>query len=931
MVGRKGIQPAPTATLRKYGEVGSSGNGEGQNGGHMDGILRDRDLLEGMTQRRPISSIRKQEQLELPFLGIDIPLFLEVLLSGIITKDGHSRRHSRRTSRRWRRNSPIFICLLVMICFVACGADCSAVAGGDGQTIGAEKEVSVVGYTYDEWSVLEGVIKIKDISYEKSVTVVWATGDSQDDWKEHQKISARWSAGPDKSGYEFWRFLGSAERATQFYVMFEVAGKVYYAPGNYENYKVIPWKSTTTSTEASTSTSVSPPIISSSTIASGTAHASSIPTVLPVQPPSILLPDHGIEPPQSLPDKDGCSNWNGLDSCPSGTTYTFPDAAESRRWQTPSQKGGDSDYVSTFQDYSDLIGYADIQYSPLRDAAAVVVNAASRTGEELEYFFNGVRQRNNSFQALASDGLDGLDIVVKTASGKTLVLDTLHFLWQNSDVRPPTGANFRGGQRGAIVELFGWPYKDVGKECEFLAKAGYMGVKIWPATEHLWGSNLYEPHGEFRPWYLVYQPVSYRLNSRMGTRAQLRSMVKACRAAGVRVYADAVVNHMTGQAHDIQSHRRRDESDGTCRVSPGRSGSAGSPFYTSGDAYKLNRNTQLRPALEFPAVPYGPTDFHCERPINVWTDGQIITKGWLVSLTDLNTEKEYVQDRIATYLVDLLSLGLSGFRIDAAKHIGPASTAQILRRVKAKMGGVEMPEDWLVWLEVIMGGEAQLLACGGGEWSWYTNLDNQLLANGFSRADIHKVKIWSSDYPKEHPICRSTNPRNNGWVIPASRFAIQNDDHDQQSPGSSSRDMGSHGSVLAKDKNVERHRRFEKLLFSRSDAQWDVKLVLSGYLFMENGASGFPDGWSDCGRWYTGEQDRRGCLSVPLDRAYVEGACGYGGREGLREGRYTRVHRDLEIVNAMRRWIGLGGVGERELGIEGCGKGRGGRDGEGEL
>ena len=58
------------------------------------------------------------------------------------------------------------------------------------------------------------------------MTVVWATGDSQGDWKEHQKISARWSAGPDKSGYEFWRFVGSAERATQFYVMFEVAGKV---------------------------------------------------------------------------------------------------------------------------------------------------------------------------------------------------------------------------------------------------------------------------------------------------------------------------------------------------------------------------------------------------------------------------------------------------------------------------------------------------------------------------------------------------------------------------------------------------------------------------------------------------------------------------------------------------------------------------------
>jgi len=145
-----------------------------------------------------------------------------------------------------------------------------------------------------------------------------------------------------------------------------------------------------------------------------------------------------------------------------------------------------------------------------------------------------------------------------------------------------------------------------------------------------------------------------------------------------------------------------------------------------------------------------------------------------MGLTDLNTEKPYVQDRIATYLVDLLSIGFSGFRIDAAKHIGPASLAQIFGRVKVKMGG-GMPVDWITWLEVIMGGEKNLLACGGGEWSWYTNLDTQLKAAGLSDADIAKVKVWSSDYPKEMPICGS-------WIIPASRFAIQNDDHDQQNP-----------------------------------------------------------------------------------------------------------------------------------------------------
>ena len=40
--------------------------------------------------------------------------------------------------------------------------------------------------------------------------------------------------------------------------------------------------------------------------------------------------------------------------------------------------------------------------------------------------------------------------------------------------RPAGGSkvDFRGGQKGAIVELFGWKLEDVTKECDFLAQAG---------------------------------------------------------------------------------------------------------------------------------------------------------------------------------------------------------------------------------------------------------------------------------------------------------------------------------------------------------------------------------------------------------------------------------------------------------------------------
>ncbi|CUS09947.1 unnamed protein product [Tuber aestivum] len=750
---------------------------------------------------------------------------------------------------------------------------------------GRATRVCLSSWTFTD-NLLSGSIMIQNVAFQKVITVFYAVGST---WSEGQKISAVWSA-QDTGGYETWAFSGEAAGATQFHIRYDVGGICYYDPGNNANYQVPP--TTTTDAATSTTSTMASTLVGSSTITTPTL-TTAAPLVSPSAPPEIIPSNIPSEPIPTVPS--GCGNWNGLDNCPRGV-YTFPVSAERRRWQTPPE-GGDG-YVRTFQDYRSLVGYPDIQYSPDRTRAVVVVNAASRTGESLTYSFNGATQSGNTFQV--DSGLAGkLAITVTGSDGSTLVLEPLNFIWQNAPLIAAQ-SRFSGGQKGGIVELFGWPYDDIAKECAFLGKAGWMGVKIWPPTEHVWGSHYYEGDNQFRPWYLLYQPVSYRLHSRMGTRAQLRAMIQACRTEGVRVYADAVINHMVGQGSDIQNHRTS-----SCRNYSGHNATDGSPYFTSGNTYLLNPYTGTRPTLEFPSVPYGPTDFHCERGLTSWTDGQVITKGWLLGLTDLNTEKPYVQDRIATYLADLLSIGFSGFRVDAAKHIGPASLAQILGRLKTKMGG-NMPEDWITWLEVIMGGESNLLACSGGEWSWYTNLDNQLRAAGLSSADIAKVKVWSSDYPKEMPICGR-------WVIPASRFAIQNDDHDQQSPGSPTRDMSDRGSVLIKDKDAAKHRRFEVRLFSRTDANWRIKLVLSSYSFMGNGASGFPDGLSDCSL-YTGNQPISACLGVPRDTAYVADACSYT----ISPGKYTRVHRDMPIINAMRAWVGLASTTAAVLGISGC-------------
>jgi alpha-amylase len=55
------------------------------------------------------------------------------------------------------------------------------------------------------------------------------------------------------------------------------------------------------------------------------------------------------------------------------------------------------------------------------------------------------------------------------------------------------------------------------------------------------------------PWWFMYPHVYYDLNGRMATRVELRDLIPGCRATGVHVYADAVVNHMTGGGNDVST------------------------------------------------------------------------------------------------------------------------------------------------------------------------------------------------------------------------------------------------------------------------------------------------------------------------------------------------------------------------------------------
>eukprot|EP00927_Polykrikos_kofoidii_P070125 TRINITY_DN659_c0_g1_i7.p1 TRINITY_DN659_c0_g1~~TRINITY_DN659_c0_g1_i7.p1 ORF type:complete len:699 (+),score=104.29 TRINITY_DN659_c0_g1_i7:71-2167(+) len=622
----------------------------------------------------------------------------------------------------------------------------------------------------------------------------------------------------------------------------------------------------------------------------------------PTPPPTPGPPSPPTPPPGPSPLPE--CNVYSANHC-DGNQIETDAKFEANRWFTPLK--GDADHQPSFQSYGLLVAHAHVMYADpsLTSALVEVVAKHKDPSIGLTYVFGGVQQQSN--KATFSTSQKGpVSIFVKGEDGSSVELDPLDFRWNAPPVKERVG-DYRGGQKGAVVEMFGWPHADIEKECKDLAAMGYMGVKVFPPEEQLMSSEPFQ--NILNPWYFMYQPVSYRLHGRMGTRDDLRKMIHSCRSYGVRVFADAVINHMTGGGNDANEYHRNPQA-GCAKWGNKTSSMPGghSPFYTQDYVYTQGKHTGLQALQEFPAVPYGPLDFHCERSLNSWTDPLDLNAGWLTGLTDLNTERENVQERIADYLTDLMGIGFSGFRIDAAKHIKPDDLVGILSKFRRNMGN-KLPSDFFTWLEILLGGEADLLMCNADSGYNYGSYFTAALAKaGFDSEEVQQIKTWNSGYPKEPEKGVDDCSIQKGGL---QRQVIQNDDADQQNPGSSSRDMADTGCVLIKDCEESAHRAFEVKLFSNPSGATDnkndfpIRLVLSSFRWGTGTVQGIPDGKSDCSLCTI---NCDGCQGMAYEQAYDSSSTGYDKGDG----KYTRPHRDQAIVNAMRGWMGLGEISAGE-------------------
>lgn len=210
----------------------------------------------------------------------------------------------------------------------------------------------------------------------------------------------------------------------------------------------------------------------------------------------------------------------------------------------------------------------------------------------------------------------------------------------------------------SFVHLFEWKWSDIEKECvEFLGPKGFTAVQISPPNEHVDHKQV-----EQFPWWVRYQPVSYDIISRSGTRDSFISMVNTCKSVGVGIYVDAILNHMAGLPFVSE-------------------GVGGTPYDANNKQFK----------------DFSPIDFHSCSPPDIQggdygSSAERVRLCQLVGLPDLDQSKQEIRDKQTAYLQDLVDIGVAGFRLDAAKHMYPDELKSIIDNVVG---------DFYVFSEVI--------------------------------------------------------------------------------------------------------------------------------------------------------------------------------------------------------------------------------------
>ena len=160
-----------------------------------------------------------------------------------------------------------------------------------------------------------------------------------------------------------------------------------------------------------------------------------------------------------------------------------------------------------------------------------------------------------------------------------------------------------------------------------IAAAGYTSVQTEPMSKI---KEVAANGKKFTEnWYYVYQPANTSIgNFVVGSEDDLKEMTATAHKYGVRVIVDVVANHFTSDWSAIDSDWQNKD------------------YFHSRSNCGGNDGDQIN-----------------------YSSRRDVTQCHLLGLWDLNTQNQYVADRMQDFLKTAVADGVDGFRFDAAKHV----------------------------------------------------------------------------------------------------------------------------------------------------------------------------------------------------------------------------------------------------------------------
>nr|WP_189595456.1 alpha-amylase family glycosyl hydrolase [Photobacterium aphoticum] len=201
-----------------------------------------------------------------------------------------------------------------------------------------------------------------------------------------------------------------------------------------------------------------------------------------------------------------------------------------------------------------------------------------------------------------------------------------------------------------ILHAFDWPYARVTESAAAIRQAGFKAVLVSPPMAS-------KKSDKGTQWWQRYQPEDYRvIDNQLGNTRDFKCMVDTLGEYGVDIYADVVFNHMANESA---------ERDDLTYPSPARQ----QAYQQQAEHY---RALTLFGDLSEPL--FTESDFVTAFPIENWENPWEVQHGRLSGgksdpgLPTLDHHDNVVKKQ-QFYLLALKTLGVKGFRIDAAKHL----------------------------------------------------------------------------------------------------------------------------------------------------------------------------------------------------------------------------------------------------------------------